>query len=76
MKACIAEGYFSDTTAPVAIADAFWAVAHGLCSLELAGFHASAAEADERFVTTTRAVMIGFLTDKGRARLNSTGRKN
>lgn len=75
VKACIDEGYFSKEIEPVMIADAFWAVAHGLCSLELAGFHASAEEADRRFVTTTRAVMTGFLTDEGRARMNSTARK-
>lgn len=76
VKACIDEGYFSNSIEPIMIADAFWAVAHGLCSLELAGFHASAEEAEARFVTTTRAVMTGFLTGKGRARMNSAVQKN
>ena len=70
VKTCIAEGYFSADVEAVMIADAFWAGVHGLCSLELAGFHASAKQAEARFVTTTRAVMTGFLTSKGRSRMN------
>lgn len=76
VKACVDEGYFASDVEPVMIADAFWAVAHGLCSLELAGYHTSASEAGARFITTTSAVMTGFLTEKGRARMNLATRKN
>ncbi len=71
VTACIAEGRFSDTIDPLMIADALWAVVHGLCSLELAGFHDSAADAKTHFAVTTQAVIRGFLTDKGRARLDA-----
>lgn len=69
--ACIAEGSFPDTIEPLRIADAFWAVVHGLCSLELAGFHPTAEEAKAQFAVTTLAVTRGFLTEKGRAKLDS-----
>jgi AcrR family transcriptional regulator len=71
VKACIAEGSFADTIEPITIADALWAVVHGLCSLELAGFHDSAADAKAQFTITTQAVIRGFLTEKGRARLDA-----
>lgn len=68
VTACIAEGSFSDTIEPIMVADALWAVVHGLCSLELAGFHDSATDAKAHFAITTQAVIRGFLTDKARAR--------
>ena len=43
------------------IADSFWAMVHGLCSLELAGYDASKAAADRRFAIATEAIMRGFL---------------
>ncbi|MDO8289090.1 MAG: TetR/AcrR family transcriptional regulator [Parvibaculum sp.] len=71
VTACIKDGSFSDEFEPILVADAFWAVVHGLCSLELAGFHATADEAKTRFAVTTLAVIRGFMTDKGRAKLES-----
>jgi len=71
VQACIDNGNFSANIEPGLIADALWATVHGLCSLELAGFHASADEANARFVTTTSAILVGFLTAKGRERLKA-----
>ncbi|MGV8997894.1 MAG: TetR/AcrR family transcriptional regulator [Parvibaculaceae bacterium] len=69
--ACIKDGSLTDEFEPILVADAFWAVVHGLCSLELAGFHTSAEEASVRFAVTTLAMIRGFMTDKGRAKLES-----
>jgi AcrR family transcriptional regulator len=71
IEECIRDGSFPDNIEPLMIADSFWAVAHGLCSLELAGFHATADDARARFAITTGALMRGLLTDKGRAKLES-----
>ena len=71
VEACIADGSFTDEIEPIMIADAFWAVVHGLCSLELAGFHATAEDAKARFGVTTLAMIRGFLTKKGLAKLDS-----
>jgi AcrR family transcriptional regulator len=71
VEACIKEGSFPQDIEPMMIADAFWAVVHGLCSLELAGFHATADDANARFAITTLALMRGFLTEKGHAKLDS-----
>lgn len=71
VQACVAEGSFRDDIEPIMIADAFWAVVHGLCSLELAGFHVSADAAQSRFYVTTRAVIYGFMTPKGRAKFDA-----
>ncbi len=67
---CIKDGSFTDEFEPMLVADAFWAVVHGLCSLELAGFHATAEDGRKRFAVTTLAVMRGFMTDKGRTKLD------
>jgi len=68
---CIKSGDFTDEFEPILVADAFWAVVHGLCSLELAGFHATAEDARKRFAVTTLAMIRGFMTDKGRAKLDA-----
>lgn len=65
IDACIAEGSMAADADPAIIADALWATVHGLCSLELAGFHASAEAAEKRFGVTAGAVMRGLLTPKG-----------
>ena len=68
---CIKDGSFTDEFEPILVADAFWAVVHGLCSLELAGFHPTAEDARKRFAVTTLAMIRGFMTDKGRAKLDA-----
>jgi AcrR family transcriptional regulator len=71
VRACIADGSFSRDADPLMIADSFWATVHGLCSLELAGFYASADAARSRFAFTCAAVMRGLLTEKGRVKLDA-----
>ena len=71
VEACVTDGSFRDDIEPIMIADSFWAVVHGLCSLELAGFHASADAAQSRFFVATRAVIYGFMTPKGRAKFDA-----
>lgn len=75
VQACIDDGSFAAGVDAMMIADAFWATVHGLCSLELAGFYASAEDAQARFSFTCFAVMRGLLTEKGLARLNALGRQ-
>lgn len=65
IEACIAEGSMPADAGPAIIADALWATVHGLCSLELAGFHLSAEDAEKRFGVAAGAVMRGLLTPKG-----------
>lgn len=65
VNACMAEGSMPQNADPTVLADALWATVHGLCSLELAGFHESAEEAAERFSVTTGAVLRGLLTPEG-----------
>lgn len=71
VEACVADGSFSSAVDPLLISDAFWAVVHGLCSLELAGFHPSAEAAQARFSFTCHAMMRGLLTEKGLAKLSA-----
>ena len=71
VQACKDEGSFSADVDTMLIADAFWSTVHGLCSLELAGFYASAEAAQARFGFTCFAVMRGLLTEKGLARFAS-----
>lgn len=71
VQACQDDGSFSPNIDTMLIADAFWATVHGLCSLELAGFYASAEAAQARFDFTCPAVVRGLLTEKGLARLAS-----
>lgn len=65
VEACVAEGSFPADIESEILADALWAAVHGLSSLELAGFHASAAAAEKRFHVTAEAVLRGLLTPKG-----------
>ena len=76
VEACVAEGSFRNDIEPIMIADSFWAVVHGLCSLELAGFHASADAAQSRFFVATRAVIYGFMTPKGHAKFDAYYNRN
>ncbi len=71
VEACVAEGSLPADIDPETIADALWATVHGLCSLELAGFHASAEAAEARFSLTCGAVLKGLLTPTGLAKLQS-----
>ncbi|HEY4345909.1 MAG TPA: TetR/AcrR family transcriptional regulator [Parvibaculum sp.] len=71
VQACIDDGSFPSDVDTMMIADAFWATVHGLCSLELAGFYASAEAAQERFSFTCFSMMRGVLTEKGLAKLAS-----
>ncbi len=71
IEACIAEGSFSADVDPLIIADALWSTTHGHCSLELAGFYASAATAEARFASASAAILKGFLTPKGLEKLHS-----
>lgn len=70
IQACIAEGSMPADADPTVLADALWATVHGLCSLELAGFHASAEAAADRFSVTTGAVLRGLLTADGLKKLD------
>jgi hypothetical protein len=56
------------------LADALWAAVHGLCSLELAGFHDSADAAETRFNVTTGAILRGLLTPEGLKKLETLSR--
>mgnify|MGYP001161910535 CR=1 FL=1 len=71
VKACVAEGSLPSDVAPAIMADALWATVHGLCSLELAGFHTSAEGAEARFSLTCGAVLKALLTPKGLAKLEA-----
>nr|RAV90304.1 TetR family transcriptional regulator [Aerococcus tenax] len=71
IEACIAEGSFSADADALVIADALWATTHGHCSLELAGFYASAETAEARFASASTAVLKGFLSPKGLEKLRS-----
>jgi AcrR family transcriptional regulator len=71
VQACIDDGSFPADADATMIADAFWSTVHGLCSLELAGFYASADAAQARFNFTCLAVMRGLLTGKGQAKLRA-----
>ncbi len=63
---CQDEGFVNPAYSSKQIADALWAIVHGLCSLELAGYCSSEQEADERFEVGSSAVLRGFLTEKGK----------
>jgi AcrR family transcriptional regulator len=76
VEACIAEGTFAANADPNIVADAMWATVHGLCSLELAGFHASAEAAEKRFNVTTDAILRGLLTPKGLDKYESFTRRS
>lgn len=76
IEACIAEGTLAGNTDPALVADAFWAAVHGLCSLELAGFHSSAEAAEKRFNLTTGAILRGLLTPQGVKKLESFSRNS
>lgn len=69
VTACIEEGSLPANVGAEVLADALWAAVHGLCSLELAGFHASAEAAEKRFNVTTGAILRGLLTPEGRKKL-------
>ncbi|HEX7775146.1 MAG TPA: WHG domain-containing protein [Parvibaculum sp.] len=71
IEACIAEGSFPSGIDALVIADALWATTHGHCSLELAGFYASAETAEARFASASTAILKGFLTSKGLEKLRS-----
>ncbi|MEQ8267937.1 MAG: TetR/AcrR family transcriptional regulator [Parvibaculum sp.] len=71
VEACIAEGSLPSNMGAEVLADALWAAVHGLCSLELAGFHESAEAAEKRFNVTTGAILRGLLTPKGLKKLDS-----
>ena len=73
-EACIAEGSMPADAGPAIVADALWATVHGLCSLELAGFHLSAEDAEKRFAVAAGAVMRGLLTPKGLKKYESFSR--
>lgn len=75
IEACIAEGSMAADADPAVIADALWATVHGLCSLELAGFHLSAEAAEKRFSVTAGAILRGLLTPKGLAKYESFSRR-
>ncbi|MDP2125071.1 MAG: TetR/AcrR family transcriptional regulator [Parvibaculum sp.] len=75
IEACIAEGSMPGDADPAIIADALWATVHGLCSLELAGFHLSAEDAEKRFGVAAGAVMRGLLTPKGLKKYESFSRR-
>lgn len=52
------------------LADAILATVHGLCSLEVAGYHDSASAARDRFFFTFEALLRGLLTEKGRRKMS------
>lgn len=74
VTACIEEGSLPANVGADVLADALWAAVHGLCSLELAGFHASAEAAEKRFNVTTVAILRGLLTPEGRKKLDRLNR--
>ena len=71
VEACIAEGSLPSDVEAQMIADALWATVHGLCSLELAGFHATSGEAEAHFTFACRAMLRGLMTQAGLARLDA-----
>jgi AcrR family transcriptional regulator len=74
VTACVEEGSLPASLGADVLADALWAAVHGLCSLELAGFHASAEAAEKRFDVTTAAILRGLLTPEGRKKLDRLNR--
>ena len=74
VKTCVEDGTLPSHHGVEVLADALWAAVHGLCSLELAGFHDSAAAAEKRFNVTTGAILRGLLTSEGRKKLDSLNR--
>jgi AcrR family transcriptional regulator len=71
VKKCVEDGALPSHHGVEVLADALWAAVHGLCSLELAGFHDSAEAAENRFNVTTGAILRGLLTPEGRKKLDS-----
>ncbi|HAC59619.1 MAG TPA: TetR family transcriptional regulator [Rhodobiaceae bacterium] len=74
VKDCVEEGSLPSHHGVEVLADALWAAVHGLCSLELAGFHDSAEAAEKRFSVTTGAILRGLLTPEGRKKLDGLSR--
>jgi AcrR family transcriptional regulator len=58
---------------PLAIADAMWALVHGMVSLELRDYFASEDVAEARFKMAGMALIAGFRSDPGRPRASSRG---
>lgn len=74
VQKCVDEGSLPSEPGVDVLADALWAAVHGLCSLELAGFHDSAEAAETRFNVTTGAILRGLLTPKGLKKLEALSR--
>ena len=74
VKKCVEDGSLPSHHGVGVLADALWAAVHGLCSLELAGFHDSAEAAEKRFNVTTGAILRGLLTPEGRKKLDALSR--
>jgi hypothetical protein len=56
------------------VADALWALVHGMVSLELRGYFASGAIAEERFRVAGLAMIAGFRQTKGTERRSKVKR--